>query len=393
MYDAAEWLERGDDRHQRTFDIDSSDEQAQPDGAGIGAAIAKLWVAGYKQVVFVGHSMGAGVAVLTALKVAHRFRELEIKVYGYGIPACVDETLAEALKGKRARGPGVPWLGKRVTCKSIIRHDDVVPRLSILTARGFAMELQETRSRWGPLLTEDIASFTSRLKTVWAPTQRAHALSRGGPSERVPLEKSQAVDDKKTVIAVDLHKSLSDEATFEKLKKSLVHRLVPPGIIVHTYKHNGAHRAAVVDFNFPPLRRIEASQDCIDDHRFESILRAVRSVRAVKEARLAGRCAPHWESLRDHMNEEGDWQVKCSVCCFPVSWASTSRSEHHEVRSTHHCHACGKICCSKCSENRIALPSLGFLNQERVCDACFGKLGVVEPNGASELMLSEPGDW
>jgi len=381
MNQAADWLVRGDTRHRTTLvpgNDDEGDEHAQPHGGGVGAAVGKLWAAGYRRVVFVGHSMGAGVAVLAALKVANRIKDLEVSVYGYGIPACVDERLAEALKGKRADPSStISWLGTRVTCKSVIRHDDLVPRLSILTAREFALDLQSTRSRWGPLLNEDIASFTSRLKTVWAPTQRAHAMSRGGPTERVPTERP-LIEPK--AVAVDL-------ITLEPLKRSLIHRLVPPGIMVHTYMHNGCHRASVVDFRFAGLRRIAAFPDCIEDHRFWAILSAVRGVRASNEARKQGRAPPSWESLRDHADDAQPWQVRCRVCTFPVSWHHTSSSEAFEVRATFHCYACGNVVCSKCSEQKLALPSYGILDPVRVCDACVLKCGVVEPHGEREMAL------
>eukprot|EP01065_Artemidia_motanka_P013561 TRINITY_DN17567_c0_g2_i5.p1 TRINITY_DN17567_c0_g2~~TRINITY_DN17567_c0_g2_i5.p1 ORF type:complete len:657 (+),score=186.09 TRINITY_DN17567_c0_g2_i5:96-2066(+) len=39
----------------------------------------------------------------------------------------------------------------------------------------------------------------------------------------------------------------------------------------------------------------------------------------------------------------------------------------------HHCRACGKIFCAKCSGNKIALPNLGMRDPQRVCIACWRK--------------------
>ena len=200
-----------------------------------------------------------------------------LKVYGYGTPACVDERLAEACKGKHAsKNVVIKGLSNgRVTIKNFLNHDDLIPRLSILTARDFALQLKATRSRWGPLLNEDIASFTSRIKTLWEPQQRAHSLSRGGPSTRM-IDSNNVT----SLLMEGNPESLKDE----RLKRSVLNRLVPPGLIVHSYVHHGIVKASLVDFNFAPLRRIEAFPNCIDDHRYEETLRSFRSIRS---ARLA----------------------------------------------------------------------------------------------------------
>ena len=43
-------------------------------------------------------------------------------------------------------------------------------------------------------------------------------------------------------------------------------------------------------------------------------------------------------------------------------------------RRKHHCRSCGRVVCSGCSQNRMALPWSGESNdvKQRVCDVCFG---------------------
>ena len=60
---------------------------------------------------------------------------------------------------------------------------------------------------------------------------------------------------------------------------------------------------------------------------------AVRSVLFATAAREAGRLPPHWESLNDHTNDQEEWQVRCRVCTYPVSWCHTSSSEAFEIRA------------------------------------------------------------
>ena len=41
------------------------------------------------------------------------------------------------------------------------------------------------------------------------------------------------------------------------------------------------------------------------------------------------------------------------------------------VTRKHHCRACGKVICAKCSKNKKALTQLGYLEEQRVCDFCY----------------------
>ena len=94
MYDAANWLVDG---HVTNPKVESKVE-----GCGLGNIIAEFLDDGYKLTI-TGHSLGAGVGALVALILADRDPFVEIDVYGYGMPACMDETLAEACKGRYRR--------------------------------------------------------------------------------------------------------------------------------------------------------------------------------------------------------------------------------------------------------------------------------------------------
>lgn len=91
MYDAANWLVDGE--------MSETKEESEVQGCGLGNIIASFLDDGYKLTI-TGHSLGAGVGALIALILADRDPFVEIDVYGYGMPACMDETLAEACKGR-----------------------------------------------------------------------------------------------------------------------------------------------------------------------------------------------------------------------------------------------------------------------------------------------------
>ena len=62
----------------------------------------------------------------------------------------------------------------------------------------------------------------------------------------------------------------------------------------------------------------------------------------------------------------------------PPSWVPDADAQHcmgcHEqftfVKRRHHCRACGKVFCSKCSSHFMALPQFGLDRPVRVCNRC-----------------------
>jgi len=44
----------------------------------------------------------------------------------------------------------------------------------------------------------------------------------------------------------------------------------------------------------------------------------------------------------------------------------------------HHCRACGKAICDKCSSHKSPVPKLGFEFEVRLCDPCFNSLTETE---------------
>ena len=66
---------------------------------GICEMMKTLHDSGHTKIVFTGHSLGAGVAVLLALltKSKYGLQMPDICVYGYAMPACVDVGIANAV--------------------------------------------------------------------------------------------------------------------------------------------------------------------------------------------------------------------------------------------------------------------------------------------------------
>lgn len=66
------------------------------------------------------------------------------------------------------------------------------------------------------------------------------------------------------------------------------------------------------------------------------------------------------ESVRPDYWEPDESIVDCGVC----------KTRFQSDESRHHCRACGKGVCSKCSEKTLPVPSRGWDYPVRVCDAC-----------------------
>ena len=139
-------------------------------------------------------------------------------------------------------------------------------------------------------------------------------------------------------------------------------RMVPPGKIVHTFSMCGVIRAALVTYHWEGLCRFELYRNSIEDHAMCSILDGMRNLRA---ARNAPNPPPTWQSMGDAQSN------LCAVCHHSVTWDRTSSSESERMHHMHHCRSCGRIVCGSCSKQRMTIPSIGIINEVRVCDCCY----------------------
>ena len=384
---------------------------------GVCAMLKTLHDAGHHKIVFTGHSLGAGVAVLLALltKSKYGLDMLDISVYGYAMPACLDEGLADAVCGC-----GVGHVADGVVVRALVNKDDIVSRLSVANATELAVEIQARREDWAPFLSSDLNGVMQRAMTLWAPHQRGRHnsgskssedtvdLSSGRSQSASSVNSSSAtatttttnmeVSTKEGTAAADSSSfssssssstsSASSSNTYDpsKTNRKSYHnddnikdesklisnileqnlstsRLVVPGSICHTYSVNGQTHCALINHRHPSLRRIEAYSTCTRDHVTSSLLLSMREVSAAR----APSCKrpPQWESMRT------DADVTCSVCSYNVSWSVTGKAATETARATHHCRCCGTIVCKDCSMHKIALPMYGMLSPERVCDVCY----------------------
>ncbi|CAE8629405.1 unnamed protein product, partial [Polarella glacialis] len=136
-------------------------------------------------------------------------------------------------------------------------------------------------------------------------------------------------------------------------------RLVPPGRLLHLARCCGARQAWWIRRSHPALHRIDIHHGIGQDHSGDSYREGL------EEALCAARGAKpsKWKPV--------DKVSKCACCDADFTWASVLRSEPHRLQARCHCHSCGDVVCSGCSERKRPLPQVGVLREVRFCDRCF----------------------
>lgn len=346
MLKAARWLISG------SFNISQEEENGDEDedGAGLKLMILQFHDKGYK-IKLCGHSLGAAVATLAALLLIDELNDLDLEVYGYATPPCVDyfvTTSTQLFYDETEINNRASRFFKRLKIYNYINRDDLVPRLSLYCLENCAMEIKRTQPLWEQYVNEDTRSFTQKAMSFWEPNQR----SRLKKAEMEQTEVENASD------------CLAVVPTEEKKKDQLGQvevRLFIPGVIIHSYLHNGITKAALVTGEFESFSKIEAFENMQEDHYSSNI---ALSLKSIAFARTANSKPNQWVGVSGDFN--------CAVCRYFVGWNSSVGGASSAVgaRSGYHCFQCGQIVCQNCSTTEKALPQIGVISSVRVCDAC-----------------------
>ncbi|KAL8012002.1 putative FYVE zinc finger, fungal lipase-like domain, Zinc finger, FYVE/PHD-type [Plasmopara halstedii] len=334
------------------------------------------------QLVFAGHSLGAGCATLLSVMLQKEFNDLEC--FAYAVPACVDFSMAESCEN---------------FVHSIILRDDIVPRAKASNVMKLVEELKNFKGCWRDTAFEDFEAFKDRAKTLWAPRKREWAkeaadqrrgkLARGTDSkDTLLLAEKKAKESEKnegistwTLTRTNLidqldkigDKQSEDEPSDEILKEEhqiaavLITNLYDdpkelfvPGKVTHIYFYKGIYEAVHVDRKCEELSHIPVQQNMLSDHLGRNYLSALRIVR---DARRAKPTLPDWTPFST--------KTRCMCCDSPFTWNSTSSSEAQQNRDQHNCRRCGALVCEGCSQKFRSIPEFGINVPVRVCDRCY----------------------
>ncbi|CAE8597322.1 unnamed protein product, partial [Polarella glacialis] len=133
----------------------------------LGSVIERLEKEGY-QVIFVGHSLGAGVAALAGAVLRLGLegpKSTKVRSLCYATPACGNASL-----GRYCEAHAI----------TVINCDDIVPRLSLETARKLRAELEERREAVRLYVQQDISALKDVQNVTEKKTRSGASRIEGG---------------------------------------------------------------------------------------------------------------------------------------------------------------------------------------------------------------------
>eukprot|EP00930_Biecheleria_cincta_P031738 TRINITY_DN22007_c0_g1_i1.p1 TRINITY_DN22007_c0_g1~~TRINITY_DN22007_c0_g1_i1.p1 ORF type:complete len:792 (-),score=143.87 TRINITY_DN22007_c0_g1_i1:38-2146(-) len=386
-----------------------------------GSALERLEREGY-EVLFCGHSLGAGVAAIAGAVCRlglEGARLSKVRSLCYATPAVGNGSFGQYCQPH---------------CTTVINCDDMVPRLSIETARKLYSELIERKDAVRVYLKQDIdalkdvrnltekktrtgssslvsaasseraaqegakaaqelvdlgipaptpgteaqvlaASKASTMKPSAAKLQPAAPGEISAVVEAKPADKPKARKKGGFFFCCSSAQQDSDHEQPQSMVKALVAEPEEPPEPVET---DPADVRLV-----PPGRLIHLARHC-GARRAWWIRRSHPSLHRINVHHGVGQdhiCDTYREALNEALalsrgGQPKSWKAvnevsACACCNANFEWSSVLRSEPHILAMRHHCYQCGEVVCAGCSERRRPLPQVGVLRSVRVCDRCF----------------------
>ena len=383
------------------------------DEYGLRRHVTDLSSCGY-EVTVVGHSLGAGTAILVAAELKNSFcaamnkerlpHSRMVRAVGFGAPPIVCETLSDSMAAD-----GLVY--------SVILDDDVVGRFSRSNIARLAEELRGFEAEADDWYRQDVADVQAYMQSCGRSSGPSFSPGSGAevPTAEAPAAEPEAaavaVAEGRLVGAPHLPTATATPVTVGKegadaavLAVAPPIRLVPAGRIVHLHSSSGAYEAALCDHRLPTLRRLRLlAVNGLEDHKLSSYWAALRSVKfkhhfdsspehrievGLQTRQSIRREPADGEPKATSSSDPALWEL-CSVCGLDCTWAHVSHSGATRARVTHHCAVCGCVVCTVCSpagdvlagegvnqsvtlgDWRLALPSRGMMDKVRVCAHCY----------------------
>jgi len=373
---------------------------------------------GFTSLQIVGHSLGAGVAAVIAMLLHNKYSTQvlakqrahmpSIETIGFGMPAVACEKIATAC-------------AKAGLVTSVVNHMDIVPRMSWHNMSKLAVELGANQTKAAVQLDRDLASYKEYAMSLGAASKReATPSAAGGPVapntdlEQVDsLMRDLALSDPPFDAKADsaaggetVVPSAAGSTAVAATRQKDPPRLVPPGKIVYMHEiPGGSIEAYVVDHSLPQLSEIHLVSTCVSDHYNKSYFAAIRALKHRRQAavgsmrvrppvtlaplKTATSTATSTATATATVADGSTGWTPCHVCGTDTTWPYTLKSSLTRSSGTHHCVACGQVCCSVCApagdaipddginktvatdDLRVPLPLSGHLTPQRVCLPCF----------------------
>jgi len=394
----------------------------------VGSLIERLERDGYT-VLFTGHSLGGGIAALAGLVMRlglEGAKSDRIRSFCYATPACGNNAV-----GKFCEAHAI----------TVVNCDDIVPRLSIETARKLRIELERKREDVRRYISQDVEALQNVQNLTEKKRRNVNPDSALGTAEELQALGIPAPKDAKAGPEPKRPPKLGappSEAPFAAGAPTAAGGAAAPSVAPSVAAPFAAAAfvpptaAAAAKTKAKPSRQrfmfclggslpkdddIVEPEEIIEDEGEKIDPSDVKLYPPGKVLHLYRHCGARrafWITrkhpslhrievmyglMKDHSGDsyrEGieealafargarpvAWKPfsevpKCSCCEADFHWASVLASEPHRLQARNHCHSCGDVVCDGCSQRKRPLPHLGVMREVRTCDRCFLRGGLV----------------
>lgn len=369
---------------------------------GMRACLHSLIERGF-DIKIVGHSLGAGTAALLTAELKNGLYTAAISrnggdsplssplprvtAVGFGSPPVMDETIADAFLSD----------DMMVT---VVHRDDIVPRLCRFNLENLAKEVVNVTQVSDKWMAEDQICFKrygstygmmgdmSSGSVVEGGVEQPSAASLGSSAEMKSGGDSAQIVEEDPYLEVDNPADAVPiilESNAHIVDQPSAVPFVIPGKIIHLFISNARYNATLCDHRLVAFRSIAPLSHGVEDHKMCNHIKALRAIRHVAATTIPTPL-PTWQAA--YSSADKKWS-RCYVCDSDVTWPFITKSDSTRALVMHHCKACGKVVCCICAPKAdlvpaegvgqyntledfsIALPSLGFVEPERVCVPCY----------------------
>ena len=391
-------------------------------------------------VKIVGHSLGAGTAVLIGAELKNYFSRIDldsnpqsspptVSVIGFATPPIVCGTICDAM------------IRDNLVVSTVL-DDDLIPRLSQSNVVQLIAEVEviiPVAEKWFNQDSADAKLYANSIGK--APSPQSAIVQKPSHEQLTSIDESirttksleelnnsEKVEESESGSAERISSSASGTGTKEII------RLVTPGKIVHLHysEDQGSYVASVINYDFVSLRKIRLLPTAIENHKLESYWHAFRSIKydmsiesilaerrnrvaklryqsiqkqAISRAEIVSSLsvAPTTTpkavigtnvvekteavtvddarvTVTASVSETNPWK-SCSICELDCTWPYMLHSDANRGQVTHICRACGNVVCVICAQAEDSILGDGVAEQVTLKNMklALPALGILQP--------------
>jgi len=387
------------------------------------------------EVKVVGHSLGAGTAVLIGAELKNYFSRVDsevnlqmfqpkVAVIGFATPPIVCATICDAM------------IRDNLVVSAVL-DDDLIPRLSQSNVSQLIAEVEviiPVAEKWFNQDSADAKLYANSIGK--APSPQSAIVQKPSNEQLAPADDNTrtAATAEETNASEGADNSAVDAekmATTSTGSKEIV-RLVTPGSIVYLYysEEHAGYVASLINYEFNSLRKLRLLPKAIENHKIESYWHAFRSIKydlsleAILQHRANRTAKIRHQSIQKQVigkvevvptiavapqvttqivevkavetvavavddarvtitasvSETNPWR-SCSICELDCTWPYMLHSDANRGQVTHLCRACGNVVCVICAPAEDIILGDGVAEQVTLKNGklALPTLGILQP--------------